>query len=154
MTDRRPLATLALALLLSSGASARDISQNEVLELRRRGELLPFEQVIALVETRHPGAQILEAELEEDDGRYLYERDIITRGNRVRELELDARDARSLDEELEVGCAACWWRTIFPCWTNCCRASRPKAMPATGWWTAGTPPAPLRMSTTTPPFST
>ncbi|HLS98129.1 MAG: PepSY domain-containing protein [Porticoccaceae bacterium] len=101
MTDRRPLATLALALLLSSGASARDISQNEVLELRRRGELLPFEQVIALVETRHPGAQILEVELEEDDGRYLYELEILTRDNRVRELELDARDGRILDDELE-----------------------------------------------------
>jgi len=101
MTDRRPLATLALALLFSSGASARDISQNEVLELRRRGELLPFEQVIALVETRHPGAQILEVELEEDDGRYLYELEILTRDNRVRELELDARDGRILDDELE-----------------------------------------------------
>lgn len=101
MTDRRPLATLALALLLSSGACARDISQNEVLELRRRGELLPFEQVIALVETRHPGAQILEVELEEDDGRYLYELEILTRDNRVRELELDARDGRILDDELE-----------------------------------------------------
>lgn len=101
MTDRRPLATLALALLLSSGASARDISQNEVLELRRRGELLPFEQVIALVETRHPGAQILEVELEEDDGLYLYELEILTRDNRVRELELDARDGRILDDELE-----------------------------------------------------
>jgi len=101
MTDRRPLATLALALLLSSGATARDISQNEVLELRRRGELLPFEQVIALVETRHPGAQILEVELEEDDGRYLYELEILTRDNRVRELELDARDGRILDDELE-----------------------------------------------------
>ena len=101
MTNRGPVAILALAVLICSAAKARDVGHNEVLELRRRGDLLPFEQIIALVDARHPGAQILEVELEEEHGVYLYELEILTRDNRVRELELDARDGRVLDDELE-----------------------------------------------------
>lgn len=100
MTDLR-LLSLLLAALLCSAASARDISQNEVLELRRSGALLPFEQLLKSIETRYPGARILEVELDEDDGIYLYEIEILTGDDRVRELEVDASNGTILTDELE-----------------------------------------------------
>jgi uncharacterized membrane protein YkoI len=102
MTDLRVLPlSLAVLLSLGSAASARDISQNEVLELRRSGALLPFEQLLRSIETRYPGARILEVELDEDDGIYLYEIEILTGDNRVRELEIDASNGNILADELE-----------------------------------------------------
>ena len=103
MTDRRrhPWLPLALLLMLGSGATARDISHNEALELRRSGALMPFEQLLELVDQRHPGARILEVELDEDDGAYFYEIEILTVDGLVRELELDARSGAILEDELE-----------------------------------------------------
>jgi len=95
------IALLATALVLNASAVARDIGHNEVLELRRKGELLSFEQIIASVYERHPDAQIIEVELEEEDSSYIYEIEILTSGNQVRELEIDARNGAIVDDELE-----------------------------------------------------
>lgn len=48
---------------------------------------------------RYPGARLLEAELEEDDGIYIYEIELLTADGIARELELDARDGRLLKDE-------------------------------------------------------
>lgn len=46
-----------------------------------------------------PGRSLLEAELEEEHGAYVYEVELLTTGGVVRELELDARDGRILKDE-------------------------------------------------------
>lgn len=79
--------------------SAGDTDQDEVLELRREGKVLPFQRILKSVFERYPDVQILEVELEEDDGQYLYEIDILTEDSVVRELEIDARTGRILDDE-------------------------------------------------------
>jgi len=48
---------------------------------------------------RYPGASLLEAELEEEDGIYVYEIELLTTDGVARELELDARDGRLLKDE-------------------------------------------------------
>ena len=48
--------------------------------------------------TRFPG-RFLEAELELDDGRYIYELELVTRDRRVMELEYDAVSGELLDAE-------------------------------------------------------
>ncbi len=48
---------------------------------------------------RYPGARLLEAELEEEDDRYVYEIELLTADGVARELELDARDGRLLKDE-------------------------------------------------------
>ncbi|MFA5632632.1 MAG: PepSY domain-containing protein [Porticoccaceae bacterium] len=101
MTDLRVLPLLVAVLLSCGTASARDISHNEVLELRRSGALVPFEQLLKSVEARYPGARVLEVELDEDDGIYLYEIEILTRNSQVRELEIDASNGAILADELE-----------------------------------------------------
>jgi len=50
---------------------------------------------------RHPGAHLLEAELEEEDERYVYEIELLTGEGVARELELDARTGEVLKDEVD-----------------------------------------------------
>ena len=60
---------------------------------------MPFEQLMQRLERHYPGATLLEAELEEEDGVLVYEVEILTTTGVVRELELDARDGQILKDE-------------------------------------------------------
>ena len=91
------LAALALALIAT--AQARDIDQDEALRLRQEGVIQPLQQLLQQAMQRYPGARLLEAELEEDDDRYVYEVELLTDGGQVRELELDAVSGRILKDE-------------------------------------------------------
>lgn len=91
---------LPLALLLAATpAASRDLDQDEALQLRREGLILPLESLLQQVKQRYPGARLLEAELEEDDGLYIYEIELLTADGIARELELDARDGRLIKDE-------------------------------------------------------
>ncbi len=68
--------------------------------LKQRGDILPLEQVIESAMAVKPG-QILETELDEDDGRYVYELEILDERGQVWELELDASTAELLELESE-----------------------------------------------------
>ena len=80
-------------------ATARDIEQDEALRLRQQGEIISLEKILKIVMTRHPGARLLEADLEEDDDHYLYEIELLTVDGVVRELELDAHTGKILEDE-------------------------------------------------------
>ncbi|MHC6224998.1 PepSY domain-containing protein [Pseudomonas sp. X10] len=91
---------LLLALLACSAlAMARDLDQDEALELRRQGIILPLEQLLESALGRYPGARLLEAELEEDDDRYEYEVELLTPAGVVREIKLDASTGALLKDE-------------------------------------------------------
>lgn len=97
---RSTLLILPLALLLAATpAASRDLDQDEALQLRREGRILPLESLLQQVQQRYPGARLLEAELEEEDGLYIYEIELLTAGGIARELELDARDGRLIKDE-------------------------------------------------------
>ncbi|WP_404439878.1 PepSY domain-containing protein [Stutzerimonas chloritidismutans] len=94
------LLTLPLVLLLAATpVASRDLDQDEALRLRREGLIQPLESVLQQAMARHPGARLLEAELEEEDGVYVYEIELLTADGVARELELDARDGRLLKDE-------------------------------------------------------
>ncbi|MCH2341904.1 PepSY domain-containing protein [Pseudomonas sp. NPDC047963] len=94
------LFTLPLALLLAATpVASRDLDQDEALRLRREGLILPLESLLRQAMERHPGARLLEAELEEEDGIFVYEIELLTADGVARELELDARDGRLLKDE-------------------------------------------------------
>ena len=94
------LLTLPLALLLAATpAVSRDLDQDEALRLRHEGLILPLESLLRQAMERHPGARLLEAELEEEDGIFVYEIELLTADGVARELELDARDGRLLKDE-------------------------------------------------------
>ncbi|MBM7334978.1 PepSY domain-containing protein [Alcanivorax marinus] len=99
-----PLGKAALAAFLAclmAPASALDVSHDEALRLRQSGEVQPFEQILAVAMARHPGASLLEAELERDDGALIYELEVLTEDGVVRELEIDARTGRVLEDEVD-----------------------------------------------------
>ncbi|MCY1347192.1 Peptidase propeptide and YPEB domain protein [compost metagenome] len=93
------LALIGALLLLSFAAEARDLDQDEALRLREDGVIQPFDKLLADALARYPGARLLEVELEEEDGIYVYEVELLTPSGVVRELEVDARDGRILKDE-------------------------------------------------------
>lgn len=97
----KPLMRVLLFLVLTGSVSARDLSQDEALRLREQGRIIPLEQLLSLVEARHPKSSLLEVELEEDDDIYIYEVELATREGVVRELEIDASTGKILQDEEE-----------------------------------------------------
>ncbi|WP_313242587.1 PepSY domain-containing protein [Stutzerimonas nitrititolerans] len=93
------LATPLALLLAATPAASRDLDQDEALRLRREGLIMPLEALVQRAMERYPGARLLEAELEEDDGIYIYEIELLTTDGIARELEIDARDGRLLKDE-------------------------------------------------------
>ncbi|MGB3610216.1 MAG: PepSY domain-containing protein [Cellvibrio sp.] len=89
----------ALVTAVALSATAADIGPNEALRLRQQGEILALESLLDIALSRYPGARLLEAELEKDDGIYVYEVELITRDGVVREIELDARNGRILKDK-------------------------------------------------------
>lgn len=94
------ISVLVLAvLLLSAQAMARDLGHDEALRLRQSGAILGLEQVLETALGRYPGAELLEAELEEKHGHYRYEIELLTVDGVARELDVDARDGRILRDK-------------------------------------------------------
>ena len=94
------IAIVALVLaVFALVAFARDLDQDEALKLRQKGVILPLEQLLETALGRHPGARLLEAELEEDDDRYEYEVELLTVEGVVREIKLDASTGALLKDE-------------------------------------------------------
>ena len=96
-----PWVVAGLLLALSCSISARDLSHDEAQRMLREGLILPLEHMLQLARERHPGAALLEVDLEEEDGILVYEIELITQGGVVRELELDARDGRVIKDEVD-----------------------------------------------------
>ena len=68
-----------------------DHDHDQVRRLRNAGEILALETIIANHRRRRPGGQLLEAELEFERGRYVYELKMLGDDGVVREFEYDAR---------------------------------------------------------------
>lgn len=62
----------------------------------RRGEILPLEQILKIANAEYPG-ELVEIELEFDDGLWLYEVELVTDDGRLVEIELDARTGEIID---------------------------------------------------------
>jgi hypothetical protein len=97
-----PCALLVMALLGASaaGASERKAHEGEYDHDRARaavkaGEALPLATVLERVLRNHPG-QVLDVELERDDGRWLYEFKLLRADGQLVKLLIDARTAQVL----------------------------------------------------------
>lgn len=85
------LSTLAvlLALVLASPRAHADSEQDRARAAVQAGKVLPLKIILERLEREHPG-QVLEVELEQDDGRWIYEIKLLQPGGRAVKLELDA----------------------------------------------------------------
>ncbi len=62
------------------------------------GEILPLDQILEEVERRHAGT-VVELELNHQDGRWVYEVELIAPDGRLLKLLMDAKSKRLLSEE-------------------------------------------------------
>lgn len=86
------LAGLAAALLPWGVAVADEPADHErARRALEAGEVMPLRTVLEQVERDYPG-EVLEVELDREDGAWVYEIKLIRRGGDVLKLELDARD--------------------------------------------------------------
>ena len=93
-----------VVLVLSAFCSlaiARDLGQDEALRLREQGLIQPLEQLLQKALERHPGAKLLEVELEEDNDIYVYEVELLTTSGVVREIKLNASNGQLLKDEVD-----------------------------------------------------
>jgi len=79
----------SLALLLATAPAHADSDQDRARAAVQAGQVLPLKTVLERLEREHPG-QVLEVELERDDGRWVYEVKLLQAGGRLVKLELDA----------------------------------------------------------------
>lgn len=92
-----PLA-LALAVVAAPGRADDERDHELARAAVARGEILPLEEILRRL-PKAAGERLLEVEVERDDGRWIYEIELVDPAGRVRELEVDARDGRVLDED-------------------------------------------------------
>ncbi len=97
-----PLPSGVLLALLLGLLAALPVQADDDHERARaavvRGEVLPLDAVLARVPLG-AGERLLDAELEREGGRWVYELELISADGRVREVELDARDGRWIEED-------------------------------------------------------
>jgi len=99
---RRSARAFACVLAAASAvpAPAGDIGHEAARRLRRDGAILPLADIVSPLIARWPG-RVLETELEDDDGRYVYEIELLGDDGKVYEFEIDAATGERLDFEVD-----------------------------------------------------
>jgi uncharacterized membrane protein YkoI len=79
-----------VGVLTGTVVLADNLSADRVRALVERGEILPLEEILKRNETNTRG-RIIEVELEQKRGAYVYEIKVLRPDGRYRELKIDAR---------------------------------------------------------------
>ena len=90
-----PAVICAGALTSTAAAQSDHMTARKLLE---SGEILPLEQIVTGARAARPG-EVIETELEREDGRYVYEVEILDATGRVWEVKLDAKTGELLEIE-------------------------------------------------------
>lgn len=93
------LSILVSAMLAVSLAQA-DESASVARQLLKEGKIMPLQEILTKAKVIKPG-QVIETDLEKDDGRYIYELEILDEQGQVWELELDAQTGEFVELENE-----------------------------------------------------
>lgn len=94
----KPLSAAAAALLalLQLSPAVAESDQDQARRALERGEIRPLDQVLDAARKALPG-DVVKVELDEDDGRWIYEIKILTSGGERREVEIDAKSLQVLE---------------------------------------------------------
>lgn len=92
---RSMLGVAVVAALLVPEVAGADDDHELARRALEAGEVLPLRAVLERIGKQYPG-EIIEVELERDDGRWIYEIKVLRRGGGLLKLELDASDATVL----------------------------------------------------------
>lgn len=92
---------IALAVPAGTGLSLLvELDMEQARKLKEAGSIMPLEDLLKAVRREYPG-QVIEVELEEEDGRFYYEIEVLADDGIVRELDVDAATGEILDVEIE-----------------------------------------------------
>lgn len=91
-----PILVCAATLIFASAARADDDDLDRLRDAVSRGEVMPLSALQQNVRRAFPG-EIIKVELDEDDGRFIYEFKVLQANGRLLEIEMDARDGRVID---------------------------------------------------------
>ena len=98
-TARRRLPLLILAALLAAVPAHHALADKndhiEARELLKRGEIVPLARILEVVQQRVPG-DVIEVELEREDGLWEYKVKVLTPTGQVRKITLNARNGAVL----------------------------------------------------------
>ena len=83
--------------LLTNGAAFADADHDRARRAVEQGLIMPFKDILAKVQQAYPG-QLLEVELDSEDGVFIYEFEILSSDGRVVEVVYDARTGELLKE--------------------------------------------------------
>ncbi|AUN94660.1 PepSY domain-containing protein [Pseudazoarcus pumilus] len=90
----------ALCLMLAGPVLADDKDHERARRALEAGEVLPLGEVLARIAREMPG-DVLEVELERDDGRWIYEIKLLRADGALLEVEVDAATAGVIEVEHE-----------------------------------------------------
>ncbi len=102
---KRHLPSLLLIGVLTLAAPLVRADDDDLDRLRDavgRGEVMALSDLQAEVRRAFPG-EIIRVELDEDDGRFIYEFKVLKPNGRLVEIEMDAKDGRVLDIDDDEG---------------------------------------------------
>ncbi|MEQ8270153.1 PepSY domain-containing protein [Algiphilus sp.] len=91
-------AAAVLSLLWVEAPEADEIQQSDIRDRVQSGELVPLRRILDTIEAQYIG-DILEVELEHDDGFLIYEVELLGPQGQLVEFEFDARDGSLLEIE-------------------------------------------------------
>lgn len=91
-------ALAALLALLAAFPALADESWRDLHQAVREGRIVPLPEILDWLEERYEG-QVLEVELERDDGRMLYEVEMLGPQGQVVEFEFDAASGELIGME-------------------------------------------------------
>jgi uncharacterized membrane protein YkoI len=96
---RRCSLAAALVIALTAGAArADDVGPEVAKRLLSEGRIKPLSEIISGVQAKVPG-EVLEVQLELDDGIYVYELKLLRPNGKVQEVEADAASGSILKIE-------------------------------------------------------
>ena len=89
-------AGLLLALLgATPGHAGNDRDHERARRAVEAGEVLPLQTILKRIEPEYPG-QVMDVELDRDEGRWIYEIKVLRAGGSLVKLKVDARDGTVL----------------------------------------------------------
>lgn len=98
----KTLTALCVSVALVMGATvaqAKDVNPAKTVELSTSGAILAFDKLNETALAQHANASILDTELEESYGRYIYQVDVRDEKGQKWEIELDAKTGEVLKNQ-------------------------------------------------------
>ena len=81
-------------------SASDDLDQAEIRELVRQGEIMPLETILAQLPAADFG-KLIDLEVERENGVVVYEFEFLRTDGSIVEVEVDARNGKILEQEIE-----------------------------------------------------